>query len=74
MDAKYESNTESAMNISIFNEYPDVVGHSDLCAMLGISKNTAYGLLKSGKIRCRRIGRIYKIPKQEVIGFLSQNS
>jgi excisionase family DNA binding protein len=58
----------------IFHDYPDVVNHNDLCVMLGISKNTAYNLLRAGKIKSRRIWKIYKIPKQEVIGFLSQNS
>ena len=58
----------------IFRNYPDVVSPSDLCAMLGISKNTAYGLLKSGEIKSRRMGKMYKIPKQEVIDFLTNNS
>lgn len=68
--AKSKGEDRSAI---IFNDYPDVVGHLELCSMLGISKNTAYNLLKSGKIRHRRIGKIYKIPKQEVIDFLSKN-
>jgi len=58
---------------NMFQDYPDIVTHSDLCSMLGISKNTAYDLLKAGQIKYRRIGRIYKIPKQEVIDFISQD-
>ncbi len=64
--------TNKTGNDGIFSDYPDVVSPSDLCAMLGISKNTAYGLLRSGEIRSRRMGKIYKIPKQEVIDYISQ--
>ena len=34
----------------------------DLQVLLSISHNTAYTLVRSGKIRSIRIGRTYKIP------------
>ena len=58
---------------STFQKYPDVVSHVELCSMLGISKNAAYELLKSGKIRNVKIGRKYLIPKQYVIHYLLKN-
>ena len=38
----------------------------ELCEILMIGKNAAYHLLKSGKIKCFRIGRIWKIPKESL--------
>lgn len=55
----------------IFKDYPDVVSVEQLCAMLKIGKNTAYGLLRSGKIKAVRIGRQYRIPKKWVIEYIN---
>ena len=30
---------------------------------LGVSTKTGYGLLKSGKVACLKVGRAYRIPK-----------
>ena len=48
----------------MLDKYKDIMTVADLCEALGIGKNTAYKLLKSGEIKSIRIGRIYKIPKQ----------
>ncbi len=48
----------------MLDKYKDIMTVADLCEALGIGKNTAYKLLKSGEIKSVRIGRIYKIPKQ----------
>ena len=52
---------------NVFTEYPDVVTARDLAKMLGISIVKAYQLLKSGSIRCFRIGTEYRIPKVYVL-------
>ena len=49
---------------------PDVVTARDLAKMLGISIVKAYQLLKSGSIRCFRIGTEYRIPKVYVLEYL----
>lgn len=54
----------------MFEKYPDIVGVEDLCKMLDIGKNTAYEILRDNHIVYKRIGKIYKIPKQCVINFL----
>ncbi len=55
----------------MFTQYPDVVNISQLCEMLGgISKKTAYRLIREGKIGAFLIGRAYRIPKANVIDFL----
>ena len=55
----------------MFSKYPDVVSIKELTVMLNVSKNTAYELLKSGKLKSIKIGKQYRIPKQFVIEYLS---
>ena len=64
-----ESNVKNAYGI-MFTEYPDVVNVDQLCSMLDISEKTAYGILKSGKIKSLYFGKRYKIPKLFVIEYL----
>ena len=55
---------------TIFENYPDVVGVQQLMEMLQIGQVLAYKLVKSGEIQSRKIGREYKIPKQNVIQYI----
>lgn len=56
----------------LFQDFPDVVNISDMCEMLGgISNKTAYRLLQENKISYFKIGRIYKIPKINIIMYLN---
>lgn len=57
----------------MFNNFSDIVNVKDLCSMLHISKHTAYSLVQSGELPAKRIGRIYRIRKQDVIAFVSAN-
>jgi excisionase family DNA binding protein len=54
----------------MFREYPDVVGAADLRKMLGVGRNTVYFLLRENKIPSIRIGKIYRIPKVNIIKYL----
>lgn len=38
----------------------------ELCEQLMISKGAAYRLLQSGKVKCFRISKIWKIPREAV--------
>lgn len=42
----------------------------ELCDALMIGKNAAYRLLKEGKIKAFRIGRIWKIPRSSLAEYL----
>ena len=42
--------------------------------ILGIGRNTAYELVRSGKIRGIRVGKQIRIPKEEVQRFLRRES
>ena len=55
-----------------FNDLPLTLCVEDLMPILGIGRNTAYELVRSGQIRSVRIGRQLRIPKEAVQEYLSQ--
>ena len=57
----------------MFKEYPDAVNFEQFRNMLGLGKNRAYDLLRSGEIPCRRNGKKYIIAKIHIIEFLTFN-
>ena len=57
-----------------FQNYPDIVEVTDLCAMLGgIKAKDARQLLQTGRIKSFLIGRKYQIPKECVIDYLLED-
>lgn len=66
---KYGSGNER--RTAMFEAFPDVINTEELCKMLHISKNTAYILIRSGALPAKRIGRIYRIRKQDVLQFMA---
>ena len=59
----------------IFADYPDVVDVSGLQSMLGnIGKQTAYELVRKSTIKAIKVGKLYRIPKINVIAFLTKNT
>lgn len=44
----------------------------ELCECLLIGKTTAYELLASGKIKCFKINRIWKIPRSSVNDYITE--
>ena len=44
----------------------------ELCEVLMIGKNAAYQLLRLGKIKCFRIGRIWKIPRDSLDKYIQE--
>ena len=57
----------------MFSNYPDVVDVSGLQSMLGgIGKQTAYELVRKGTIKAIKVGKLYRIPKINVIAFLTE--
>ena len=57
----------------MLKNYKEILTVKDLCEILGIGKNTAYNLLKSGEIKSVKIGKIYKIPKDYLINYLKSS-
>ena len=54
----------------MFEDYPDIVTFEDVCKMLSLSRNTVYALLRKIKIKNKKIGRVYRIPKKNVIEYI----
>lgn len=54
----------------MLNSYPDVMSIEEMCKALSIGKKTGYKLLRTGQIRCLKIGRAYRIPKINLMEYL----
>ena len=52
------------------NDLPMTLQVEDLMPILGIGRNTAYELIRSGQIRSVRIGRQIRIPREALLDFL----
>lgn len=55
----------------MFTSYPDLVNVVQLKEMLGIGITLAYRLVKNKTIPALKVGREYKIPKRNVIAYLT---
>ncbi len=59
-------------NKSSMDEMPLVMKVEDLMQILHIGRNTAYELVRSGQIRCLRIGgKTIRIPRDAVLDFIN---
>ena len=56
------------------NEEQTLITVEELCEVLMIGKNSAYNLLRSGKIKSFRIGRIWKIPKESLNRYIREQA
>ncbi len=54
-------------------KFSDILTVKELMDYLAIGKNTAYDLLKSNQIKSIKIGRVYKIPKTEVLEYIRKS-
>lgn len=59
-----------AVGTKMFQGYPDVLNLEEMSELLQISTKTSRRLLNNGEIRSFRIGRSYRIPKQNLISFI----
>lgn len=63
------------MENETFSTYPDVVDVNTLATMLGnISTQSAYKLVQNNMIKAFKIGKLYRIPKSNIISFINQNN
>ncbi len=56
----------------MFTTYPDVVNIFQLKEMLGIGINLAYKLVRNKTIPSLKVGKEYKIPKGNIIYYLTK--
>lgn len=55
----------------MFTSYPDLVDIIQLKEMLGIGITLAYRLVRNNTIQALKVGRQYKIPKRNIISYLT---
>lgn len=58
----------------MFTAYPDIVNIVQLKEMLGIDINLAYRLVRNKTIPSLKVGREYKIPKRNIIYYLTNQN
>ena len=58
----------------MFTAYPDIVNIIQLKEMLGIGINLAYKLVRNKTIPTLKVGREYKIPKRNIIYYLTNQN
>ena len=56
------------------NDMTTLITVDELCELLMIGRNAAYQLLNSGKIKCFRINRVWKIPRATVDEYIKSQS
>ena len=61
-------------NYHSFDELPLTLRVEDLMPILSIGRNTAYELVRCGKIRSIRIGKQLRIPKDALVEYLSDEN
>lgn len=57
---------------AMLEHYPDVLTVDEVCNILRIARKTVYSLVKSGDLPSRRIGRIYRISKKQLVEYLAK--
>ena len=55
----------------MFTSYPDLVDITQLKEMLGIGITLDYRLVRNNTIQALKVGRQYKIPKRNIISYLT---
>lgn len=58
-------------NYRSFDELPLALRVEELMPILGIGRNTAYELVRSGQIRSIKVGKQIRIPKEALREYLS---
>lgn len=57
-----------------YDELPLTLRIEDLMPVLGIGRNNAYNLVRSGRIRALKIGRQYRVPREELKRYLESGA
>ena len=63
---------KEAVEVKLFQDYPDVLTVKALCRALHIGRAGAYRLLSTGAIHSFKIGKAYRIPKDSLIAYMNR--
>jgi len=61
---------ENTVTSHQFDDYPDVMNICEMCSLLDISTKTGYRLLRNGTIFAVKVGRSYRIAKDNILSYL----
>ena len=54
-------------------EYPDILTVEEACEALRVGYNAMYELLKSGKLKAYKNGRVWRIPKESIKRYIQES-
>ena len=57
--------------VDYFSGMPDVMKVTEVAEILRCSKNTIYDFIDRGALEVLRVGRVYKIPKVNLVDFIT---
>lgn len=60
-------------NLYSQQEIPAILDVPALASFLGIGRNSAYALIRSGQVEALHIGRKIRIPRHAVLSYLGAN-
>ena len=66
--------TYSEQDYTTYDQLPLILNVDQIAGVLDIGKNSAYDLIRSGKIKSVRIGHQIRIPKDFLLEFLKIKS
>ena len=54
-------------------EYPDILTVEEACEALRVGYNAMYELLKNGKLKAYKNGRVWRIPKESIKRYIQES-
>ena len=60
--------------INYDKDYTELLTVDEFCDVLRVSHNVGYQILASGKIKCFKVGRIWKIPRESINDYIISQS
>ncbi len=58
---------------AIFEEYPNMLTVEEMCEILNVARETGYRMVRRGDFEVLKLGRIIRIPKNQVLNYIIDN-
>lgn len=58
---------------AIFEEYPKMLTVEEMCDILNVARETGYRMVRRGEFQVLKLGRIIRIPKNQVLKYIIDN-
>ena len=58
----------------MFEQYPDILTVEEVCESLRMGYNAVYELLNEGKLRAYKNGRVWRIPRDSLVKYVTESS